>query len=136
MARAILSDANIRGHVMALVAILESEDWRDLWRPLNLPLLAFRDLGLEQDVSDAVLWDVCQREQVVLITANRNANAPDSLEATLRARNTAESLPVLTLADPQRVLRSRAYAERATARMLDYLMNIDRVRGAGRLYLP
>lgn len=87
-------------------------------------------------MSDAVLWDVCQREQLVLITANRNADAPDSLEATLRARNAAESLPVLTLANPQRMVRSRAYAERVAARMLDYLMNIDGVRGAGRLYLP
>ncbi len=136
MARAILSDVNIRGHVVALVAILESKDWSDLWLPLNLPLLSFQDLGLAQDVSDAILWDVCQREQLVLITANRNADAPDSLEATIRARNTEDSLPVLTLADPQRVVRSRAYAERAAAQMLDYLMNIDRVRGAGRLYLP
>lgn len=136
MARAILSDVNIRGHVVALVAILESKDWSDLWLPLNLPLLSFQDLCLAQDVSDAILWYVCQREQLVLITANRNADAPDSLEATIRARNTADSLPVLTLADPQRVVRSRAYAERAAAQMLDYLMNIDRVRGAGRLYLP
>jgi hypothetical protein len=70
------------------------------------------------------------------VTANRNADGPDSLEATLRTQNTATSLPVFTIADAKRVLRSREYAERVALRLLDYLLDIDRVRGAGRLYLP
>ena len=35
-----------------------------------------------------------------------------------------------------RVLRDRAYAEKVAVRLLDYLMRIDEVRGAGRLYVP
>jgi hypothetical protein len=136
MVRAILSDVNILGHLRILVGILEGPTWRDLWDGLNLLLRTVRDLGLAQEVSDAVLWQTAQREQMVLITANRNADGPDSLEATLRAENTPQSLPVLTIADARRVLDSREYAERTAAQMLDYLLNIDRVLGAGRLYIP
>jgi hypothetical protein len=34
------------------------------------------------------------------------------------------------------LLRSRTYADRVVAQLLDYLLDIDRVRGTGRLYLP
>jgi hypothetical protein len=134
--RAIRSDVNIQGHVHVLLTILEGETWRDLWAPLQVPLLTFPDLGLAADVSDADLWQACQQHQVVLITANRNAEGPDSLEVTIRSRSAADNLPVLTIADPDRVLHSRAYAERAAVQMLDYLLNIDRLRGTGRLYVP
>jgi hypothetical protein len=43
---------------------------------------------------------------------------------------------VLTIADPGHILHSRDYAERAAVQMLDYIMNIDRVRGTGRLFVP
>jgi hypothetical protein len=73
---------------------------------------------------------------MILITGNRNAEGPDSLEVTLRMCNTAESLPVFTIADVDRVLNSKDYAERVVARLIDYLLEIDRYRGTGRLYLP
>ncbi len=134
--RALLGDVNIQGHVQILATVLESATWRELWHSLNLPLLTIRDLALPLDVTDAVLWERCQQEQVVLLTANRNKDGPDSLEATLRARNTPQSLPVFTLADADRVRRSGEYAERVVERLLEYLLNIDEVRGTGRLYLP
>jgi hypothetical protein len=93
-------------------------------------------LGLPDDAPDSEVWELCQREQLVLVTANRNAEGDDSLEATMRARNTPDSLPVLTVADARRVRSSKEYAEQVAVRMLDYLMGIDRVRGTGRLYLP
>ena len=34
------------------------------------------------------------------------------------------------------LLRSRDYADRIVERLMDYLMNIEDYRGAGRLYLP
>jgi hypothetical protein len=103
---------------------------------LQLPLLTCPDLGLAAEVSDADLWQACQQHEVVLITANRNAEGPDSLEATIRPRNTEDSHPVLTIADPGRILHSRDYAERAAAQMLDYLLNIGGLRGTGRLHVP
>lgn len=134
--KAILSDINIQGHMRVLVNILEGEDWREFWSSLDLAVLTFRDVNLSQQTPDAVIWQTCQQEQMVLVTANRNADGPDSLEVTLRTQNTATSLPVFTIADEKLVLRSRDYAERVAIKLLDYLLEIDRVRGTGRLYLP
>jgi hypothetical protein len=134
--RAILGDVNVQGHVGILVHILESATWREIWAGLNLSVLTFADLGLERDATDDVIWQTCQREQAVLITANRNDDGPTSLEATLRSHNTATSLPVLTVADVERVRQSRNYAERVVESLLEYLLDIDSYRGTGRLYLP
>ena len=134
--RAILADNNIRGHVRALSLILEGEDWREVWASLGLSVLYLHDVGLVPTVSDAILWHTCQQQQIVLLTTNRNALGPDSLEVTLRTHNKPDSLPVLTLADPDRVLHSRAYAERVVERLLEYLIDMDNYRGTGRLYLP
>jgi hypothetical protein len=103
---------------------------------VNLPLRTFRDVGLPPAASDAVIWHVCQQQQIILLTANRNAIGSESLEATLRACNTPDSLPVFTIGDAERVLHSRDYAERVVERLLEYLIDIDKYRGTGRLYLP
>jgi hypothetical protein len=96
----------------------------------------FERLGLPRDLPDVELWRICQERQVLLITANRNRSGPDSLEAALRALGTVDSLPVLTLADPDRILRDRAYADRVVERLIDICLDVDQVRGTGRLYLP
>jgi hypothetical protein len=43
---------------------------------------------------------------------------------------------VFTIGNVERLLHSREYANAVAARLLDYLLDIDRARGAGRLYLP
>ena len=43
---------------------------------------------------------------------------------------------MFTLASAESVLGSRAYAERAAVRLLEYLYDLENLRGAGRLYLP
>ena len=73
---------------------------------------------------------------MILITSNRNDDGPDSLEATIRTHGTPHSLPVFTLADAKRVLKERSYAELVADRLLEYLFDIEGLRGAGRLYLP
>ena len=78
----------------------------------------------------------CQRAQVILLTANRNDEGPDSLAATIQQHNTTHSLPVFTLANDQRVLRDRQYAEAVADRLIEFLFDIDSYRGTGRLYLP
>ncbi|HVC93597.1 MAG TPA: hypothetical protein VND64_07900 [Pirellulales bacterium] len=132
----ILADVNIEGHVGAVLRVLESAPWRELWLVLDVPVRDFRSFGLAANVPDAVLWHFCQRNETVLITANRNRHGADSLESTIRAHNTAMSLPVLTLANPDAVLADRFYAERVASRLLDTLFDLDNLRGAGRLYLP
>jgi hypothetical protein len=42
----------------------------------------------------------------------------------------------LTLADAERVGHDRAYRDLIVERLFDTLINIEVVRGAGRLYLP
>jgi hypothetical protein len=132
----ILADANCEGH-LALLLRLFQEGWRhDVWESLHLPPVSLVDLGLQLDASDRDLWEACQREQVVLLTANRNDVGPDSLEATIQQHNTPTSLPVFTLANEQRVLRDRLYAAAVADRLLEFLFDIDRYRGTGRLYVP
>src|SRR5438552_2291290 len=106
-----LADANCEGH-LALLLRLFHQHWRqEVWAFLRLAQVSFADLGLPPSASDREVWEVCQREQVVLVTANRNDAGPASLEATIQHQNTPQSLPVFTLANDQRVLRDRQYAE-------------------------
>jgi hypothetical protein len=75
-----------------------------VWEFLRLAQVSFADLGLPPSASDREVWEVCQREHVVLVTANRNDAGPESPEATIQQQNTPQSLPVVTLANAQRVL--------------------------------
>ena len=133
---AIRADNDSKGQFAVLHALLESHTWGEFWKSLNFDVAKFEDLGLAPTTPDAVVWQACQERQIVLITSNRNAEGPGSLEETLRARNDATSLPVITLADPQRLMESKAYAERTAVRLLEYLMDLENYRGAGRLYIP
>ncbi len=70
------------------------------------------------------------------MTGNRDDDGPDSLDAAMRNENRPENLPVFSIADTDRVLKDRAYAEQVAERLLDYLMRIDEIRGARRIYVP
>jgi hypothetical protein len=59
-----------------------------------------------------------------------------SLEVIIRRDGLSESLPVIILANPQRMLRDRSYATSVAERLLDDLLDIDRFRGTGRIYVP
>lgn len=132
----ILSDVCIEAQARIIVAILTGPFWQDMWVSLQLHYRTFRELGLATDAVDVDIWELCQREQLVLLTANRNQDGPDSLEATIRARNLPTSLPVFTIADSEAIFHSRSYAERVAEHMLDALLTIDNLRGAGRIWLP
>jgi hypothetical protein len=134
--KGLLSDFNIEGHVAALHRVLRTFEWATLWVELSLPVLTFADVGLPGTASDEVVWRFCQERELVLITANRNHEGGDSLEAVVRRLGTTESLPVMTIADGSRFLADRDDAEAAAEKLLDYLYEIDKVRGSGRLYIP
>ena len=134
--RGILADINVGKQRADVLAIWASDAWRDLWTGLGLVVEDFPGLGLSYDASDAVIWRTCQREGLVLVTGNRNRRGPDSLEAVIQDENQPDSLPVITLADADRVLRDRLYAERVAEGLFDYLIRIDEVRGTGRIYVP
>jgi len=134
--KGILADANIEGQVDLLVSLVRAEPWRPFWDNLNLQYVRFADVGLAHDAKDALVWDTCQQHELALITDNRNDDGPDSLESTIRTRNTPASLPVLTIANVLHLARSRQYADRVVERLLDFLERMDALRGAGRLFLP
>jgi hypothetical protein len=134
--KGILADVNIEGNVQLLVKLMAAEPWQEFWHELQIPSLRFADVGLAVDAIDSRIWRVCQAEELVLLTGNRNARGPDSLQETIRLHNSPTCLPVLTLADPQRLFHSREYVDRVIDRLLDYLERIEDLRGAGRLFLP
>jgi hypothetical protein len=134
--RGILADTNVGKQRRAMLAIWSSDAWHDLWSALGLSVVSFPALGLSYDAPDSLIWRTCQRKQLVLFTGNRNHRGPDSLEATIRLENQPDSLPVITIADPDRVLHDRRYAEIVAERLLEKLIAIDDFRGAGRLYVP
>jgi hypothetical protein len=132
----LLADVNVQGHVARLIALMQGPYWRELWDHLQIRSVAFQDIGISPDDTDAHVWEACQQQQLYLLTNNRNDDGPDSLEATIRARSSPENIPVFTFADADSILHDRDYAERVIESLYDYLLRIDSVRGTGRLFLP
>jgi hypothetical protein len=132
----IMADHNVEGHFVVLLRLWTSEAWAALWESLELEIESFVRLDIPYGTSDRDLWQVCQQREIVLLTANRNDEGLDALEATIRDLNTPSSLPVLTIAEPELVLTSPAYAERVAIQVLEYLLDLDNFRGTGRLFVP
>ena len=133
---ALLADANIEGYVDFLVALMQAEPWRLFWDDLQLRCVHFADVGLAPSAPDSLVWQTCQQQGLYLITDNRNEDRPDSLEATIRTQNTADSLPVFTIGNVQRLRQSHAYANQVIDTLFRYLLEGDNIRGTGRLFLP
>lgn len=136
MVKGILADANSLGQIEALVRQMQIGTWADFWTGFGLSLRHFQDVGLTVKSTDLKIWQVCQAEQLILITDNRNHNSADSLEATIRQYNQPDSLPVFTVSSMSSFNTSRTYAEKVLEDCYDYLTRIDEVRCTGRLYLP
>ena len=134
--KGLIADANIQGQVEYLVQRMQAEAWAEFWQAMDLELHRFEDVGLSGSSTDLEVWNVCQAEQLILITDNRNLDSEDSLEATIRRNNTPESLPVFTIADMSEFRANSSYVERVVEALYDDLLRIDDVRGTGRLYLP
>ncbi len=113
----------------------QAAPWVELRCELGCVIGRFSDFQLPDDAADSTIWRICQDSGILLITGNRNAEGVKSLELTLRLRNFNICLPVLTLADPDRVGRDRPYAETVVERLFEVLIDIDSLRGTGCLYL-
>ena len=132
----ILIDASIEGHGAVIWMKMQSPEWRELTMVLDVTVRIFRDVGLDPESPDDVVWRFCQTHGFYLLTSNRNEESADSLEATLQREGTATSLPVFTLPLPDRVYHSQAFLERVVDKLLDYLLFAENLPGTGRLYLP
>ena len=131
-----MADHDVEGHLRALLRVLMSEEWRDFWVELGYSIESFESLGIASNTPDRQLWRLCQDRDIVLITGNRNKEGPESLEAAIEQLSTEASLPVLTIGEPHRIFTSNAYTYQAAVRLLEYLDDIDHLRGTGRLFLP
>jgi hypothetical protein len=61
---------------------------------------------LKHRYDDETVWLFCQRANHILLTANRTTSDGDvSLEKVMQRLATDTSLPVLTIGDPDRVLK-------------------------------
>jgi hypothetical protein len=76
---AIMADHNVEGHFEVLLRLWTSEAWQSMWESLALEIESFERLGLAHDMSDRDLWQICQQREIVLLTANRNDEGPESL---------------------------------------------------------
>lgn len=132
----LLVDANLDGHAQLLDMRLRSATWRELRDHLDIQFSSFEQAGLDRTAKDDVVWRLCQQRGYYLLTSNRNLESEDSLEATIRNENTAQSLPVFTLADADRVYQSPAYLDEVVESLLEYLLDEPNLRGTGRLFLP
>jgi len=72
MVNGLRADANIEGHFRRLLRLLNEEPRRAFWLHLNLTTPTFENLGLPLTTPDSLVWQKCQQEQLVLVTANRN----------------------------------------------------------------
>ena len=86
-----MSDNDVQGHVRRLMDICQLPPWSDLWHDLECVLCTFEDFNLAEDATDAAIWQACQDSEVLLITGNRNAEGSESLELTIRERNTPDA---------------------------------------------
>src|SRR5437899_1160481 len=117
--KGLVADINVIGHWRIIRGHLEGALWGEVWASLKLTEETFKSLGLPLEVVDSVLWKVCQEKELILLTDNRNADSPDSLEVTIRAQNTSTSLPVFTIGDSDRIMGDKLYAQRAAEKLLD-----------------
>lgn len=132
----ILVDENIDGYAPYLARLLFSAEWREISAALDVKLVGFDDVGLARSTVDSEVWDFCQSHSHYLLTDNRNEDRADSLETTIRTRNLPTNLPVFTISDVNRLRSERDYAEAVVVKLLEYLVDADRILGTGRLYLP
>jgi hypothetical protein len=132
----LLVDTNLDGHAALLDVRLRAETWREVRDHLDIRFLDFEHAGLHRNAKDDVVWRFCQENGYYLLTANRNRESEDSLEATIEREGTAESLPVFTFADADRIYQSTAYRDKVVESLLEYLLDADNLRGTGRLFLP
>lgn len=136
MVKGILADIHMKGSVAALARSMQGALWAEFWNGLGLALFEFEDVNLVATSTDAEIWHKCQEERLILITNNRNQDSPDSLEATIRRHNTPSALPVFTISDLDRFQKNRDYAERVLERVYECLLDMDKLLGTGRLFLP
>ena len=128
----IFVDHNIEGHAARLLGTLKSQGWVEMGL---LRLVTFRELSLPVETSDRRVWRFAQERGLLLLTGNRNMTGDESLEQTIREENRPDSIPVITIANLDRVVEG-PYREECAMRLAEICQDIGSYLGVGRLYIP
>jgi hypothetical protein len=128
-----LVDHNLRGHSVVLAGSFAASGWLDL---VSVSFVLFEAVGLADDSNDRVVWRCAQANEMILITANRSMKGEDSLEQVMREENMGDSLPVVTIANIDRLLAEPDYRDRCVNRLVDIIVDIEDYRGARRIFIP
>lgn len=127
-----LVDYNLRGQAALLWGTIAAEGWLEL---MPMRFVGFEEIGLLENSSDRLVWQVAQSNQMIILTANRSMKGDDSLEQVIREDNTLQSFPVVTIGNKER-LDEQIYRERCASRLVEILLDIDNFMGVGRIYIP
>jgi predicted nuclease of predicted toxin-antitoxin system len=128
----VLVDYNLTGYVVLFQGTLAAEGWLEL---LSICFVTLQEAGLAADSNDRIIWRFAQSNQMLLLTANRNAKCKDSLEQTIREESNSTSLPVITIGNLDRLVE-REYREQCSARLADIVLSIENYLGVSRLFIP
>ena len=134
--RGLLVDVNIQGQMKSIQLIFKSTEWAEFWHDLDLEFLHFSQVGLNRRSKDSEIWRTCQREELILVTANRNHDGLDSLGEMIASENSDIALPAITIGDQEALRLSKQYALKVAIRILEILYDIDIYRGSGRAFVP
>jgi predicted nuclease of predicted toxin-antitoxin system len=66
----VLVDYNLTGYVVLFQGTLAAEGWLDL---LSIRFVTLKEAGLAANSNDQIIWRFAQSNQMLLLTANRNA---------------------------------------------------------------
>lgn len=71
-----LIDHNLKGHALVFFGAIASQGWLDI---APIQFVTFDELDLPTDSDDRVVWQLAQKNQMVLLTANRSMKGKDLL---------------------------------------------------------
>lgn len=128
----VLADYNLNRQAILLAGSLAAGGWLDI---APIEILTFEQVGLRADSGDRTVWHFAQSNNMLLLTANRNAKGGDSLEQVMRQENKPSSFPIITIGAPNRC-NEYDYRERCIERLVEIVIDIEDYMGAGRLFIP
>jgi hypothetical protein len=128
-----LIDHNLKGHALVFFGAIASQGWLDI---VSIQFVTFDEMNLPINSDDRVVWQLAQKNQMILLTANRSMKGKDSLEQVMREENTSASLPVITVSNADRLLNDSEYRGRCVESLIEIVLDIDTYLGARRIFIP
>ena len=128
-----LIDYKLQKYAAILLGKIANDGWPDL---IPIRFTFFNELDLPTDSNDRLVWQLSQKNRMILMTANRNMKGEDSLEQVLREDNTSDSLPVITIANLDRFSKEASYRSRCADSIVEIVLNIENYMGSGRIFIP